>query len=339
MIANERACGPATGALALAVSVAVAACGGARPGDAVAQTGQASCVGAAPGTAGVSSCGTGESCCESMTVVGGSFLRSYDGVTFTDTAYPATLSTFRLDKYEVTVGRFRRFVAAVVSGWVPQSAAGKHTHLNAGKGLNGGTETGWDPSWTASLATTPAAWTANLQCGYPYDTWTPSEGADESLPINCASWYEAYAFCVWDGGFLATEAEWNYAAAGGAEQRVYPWSNPPNSTTADYTYASYDCLGDSCSFQDILSVGTDPMGDGKWGQSDLGGNVAEWNLDVQATYPTPCDDCASLGAGPNRSIRGGGFNSDLTGVLAAGRDANTPDSRNEIYGIRCARTP
>jgi formylglycine-generating enzyme required for sulfatase activity len=178
-----------------------------------------------------------------------------------------------------------------------------------------------------------------LQCGYPYDTWTPAAGADENLPINCENWYEAYAFCIWDGGFLPTEAEWNYAAAGGREQRVFPWSNPPGATTADYTYASYDCLGDSCSFQDILPVGSDPAGDGNWGQSDLGGNVAEWNLDVQAPYPAPCDDCASLGAGTNRSIRGGGFNSDLTGVLAAGRDANTPDTRNEIYGIRCARTP
>jgi formylglycine-generating enzyme required for sulfatase activity len=288
---------------------------------------------------GVAGCGpAGESCCTSLAVAGGTFLRSYDGVTYTDKSAPATVSSFQLDKYEVTVGRFRPFVAAVVRGWAPSSGAGKHAHLSGG-GVNGGTETGWDASWTALLGTTPAQWTTSLQCGYPYGTWTVSAGANESLPINCETWYEAYAFCIWDGGFLPTEAEWNYAAAGGNDQRVYPWSDPSSSMTADYTYASYDCLGDTCSFQDILAVGSDPTGNGKWGQADLGGNVAEWNLDVQAPYATPCTDCANLAAGPNRTIRGGGFTSDLTSVLASGRDANTPATRNEIYGVRCARAP
>src|ERR1041384_1721974 len=51
-------------------------------------------------------------CCESLRVPGGTFNRGYDGVLYNDANYPATVSDFRLDKYEVTVGRFRAFVKA-----------------------------------------------------------------------------------------------------------------------------------------------------------------------------------------------------------------------------------
>jgi len=88
------------------------------------------------GGPGLSDCGPHkESCCVSLDVPGGTFYRSYDGVTYTDKSYPATVSPFRLDKYEVTVGRFRQFVSAVVAGWRPRPGSGKHIHLNGGRGL------------------------------------------------------------------------------------------------------------------------------------------------------------------------------------------------------------
>jgi formylglycine-generating enzyme required for sulfatase activity len=92
-----------------------------------------------------------------------SFSRSYDGVGFADDRWRAQVSSFRFDKYEITVGRFRTFVAAVVAGWKPPAGAGKHAHLNGGKGVaasGGGFEPGWDPSWVTSddLPTDRATW-------------------------------------------------------------------------------------------------------------------------------------------------------------------------------------
>jgi formylglycine-generating enzyme required for sulfatase activity len=54
----------------------------------------------------------------------------------------ASVSAFRLDRYEVTVGRFRKWVD--VGSPEPAKGAGLHTHLGGGQ-LAG--ETGWDTAW------------------------------------------------------------------------------------------------------------------------------------------------------------------------------------------------
>ena len=57
--------------------------------------------------------------------------------------------------------------------------------------------------------------------------------------MNCINSYEAVAFCIWDGGFLPTLSEWGYAAAGGNEQREYPWGATAPGTANQY--AIYNC--------------------------------------------------------------------------------------------------
>jgi formylglycine-generating enzyme required for sulfatase activity len=252
------------------------------------------------------------------------------------------VSSFRLDDYEVTVGRFRTFVAAARGGYRPASAAGKHDHLSSGLGLlttDGGYEPGWDAAWNDKLS---ADWDVTLDCNPAYATWTPAADK-ERLPINCVNWYEAYAFCIWDGGFLPSETEWEYVAAGGGEERLYPWGTEPPSATR----AVYGCMrnadGGSCTgFANIAPVGAELDGRGRWGQSDLAGNLWEWVLDIY-NIPTPpgaCANCTDLvGRGGARGTRGGAFYSPPEAMATPNRGSDPPDLRDWNVGVRCARTP
>jgi formylglycine-generating enzyme len=277
------------------------------------------------------SCGPSgnDDCCKSLLVSGGTFYRSYDGVDFLDKSYPASVSDFYLDKYEVTVGRFRRFVNAGMGTQKnpPGNGAGAHPRI---------TGSGWNPAWNTHVAADTAALFAGLKCYASYETWTDAPGSNENKPLNCLDWYTAFAFCAWDGGRLATEAEWNYAASGGSEQRYYPWSRPPSSTTIDDGYAVY-CGGSCWSMQNVGSKS--PKGDGKWGQSDLGGNAWEWTLDWNSSaFPVPCHDCAVLDGGTYRNFRSGAYNDIASTLRSATRHVYLPEYHG-IVGARCARSP
>jgi formylglycine-generating enzyme required for sulfatase activity len=245
------------------------------------------------------------------------------------------VSGFLLDRYEVTVGRFRKFVDAY-PGSKPRARAGEHPKIPG---------SGWDVGWDSLLPAGAAALKTAVKCEPTFNTWTDGPGANEHLPMNCLDWYVAFAFCAWDGGRLPTEAEWNYAAAGGGGadgQRVYPWSKPPSSTTIDSTYAVYGCGPDgSCAFSDVQAVGSkSPKGDGKWGQADLGGSLWEWVLDwYENPYDPSCDDCANLTPSSDRVIRGGSFYVDAPELVSSFRDDFEPARRSRGITARCARTP
>ncbi|HTA18503.1 MAG TPA: SUMF1/EgtB/PvdO family nonheme iron enzyme, partial [Polyangia bacterium] len=315
---------------------------------------------------GLQACGPlHEYCCTSILVPGGTFFRSYDGVScpggdppddppelgcYTHATDPATVSDFRLDKYKVTAARFQNFTTAVDAGWRPTVGAGVHTHLAQGLGVADGRaggqhEQGWQAEWNADLTSDASgAWNRYVMFnsgGLPDATPSPDR------PVGAVTWTQAYAFCIWDGGFLPTEAEWNYAAAGGAQQRVYPWSNPPTSTTLDCAHAAFqgDANNTCGPDQDVLPVGSkSPLGDGRWGHVDLAGNRSEWTLDWLDTYMNPCVDCARLQApsadevptfAPQRVLRGE-YGVLLTSYRGSDEESGTYDG---LVGFRCARAP
>jgi formylglycine-generating enzyme required for sulfatase activity len=314
-----------------------------------------------PGGPGITTCGPGgsgtESCCASLEVSGGTFYRTYanDGGGPAAEADQATVSTFRLDRYEVTVGRFRRFVSAAMptvygpKGWTPSAASGKHAHLNGGRGLSNGSSPGtYEPGWALSSNGGLELTDAKLTCDPAYATWTAVPAGNENRPINCVNWFESYAFCIWDGGFLPSEAEWEYAAAGGSQQREYPWGAETPGTRDEYAifgagyYATcyYPDGGPCGDATNIAPVGTAARGAGAWGQFDLAGNVFEWNLDSAAGYANPCTDCFSMQVPLYyQRLRGGDFGSTVQFLLPAYRGEDPTTTRSYGLGFRCARTP
>jgi formylglycine-generating enzyme len=327
--------------------------GGANP-DAAGQ----SC---APGGPGRTNCGPdAESCCTSLLVPGGTFFRTYDkekigdgGIPYvtlgpdaspTDEADPATVSSFRLDKYLVTVGRFRPFMKAWADGYRPPVGSGKHVHLNHGKGL-ANTEGGFEPGWLAAYDKEVDPTKFTLRCVYGVST---IRSDDDRRPINCVDWWDAYAFCIWDGGFLPSEAEWIYAAGGGDEQREYPWGSTDPGSSSEY--AIYGCYypnpaSPACtSAKNLAPVGTATAGAARWGQLDMAGQVEEWLLDVHASYRSPCVDCAfapeDLRGSDYRAEHGGAFYGLSWVAVAPYRGVSgVPDYRWISTGLRCARGP
>src|SRR5690606_12527848 len=117
-------------------------------------------------------------------------------------------------------------------------------------------------------------------------------------------------------------AEWNYAAAGGTAQRLYPWgTTSPTCALANFFGGSG--ATDYCYSSFTIGVGV-LGGNGSYGQSDLAGNVQEWTLDSHAVAATaffePCDDCAYLSSTPtSRVTRGGMFSSVASALTTTSR--------------------
>lgn len=226
----------------------------------------------------------------------------------------AAVSVFELDELEVTVARFRRYVREFAGP--PPAGAGSHRHLN---------NSGWRSEFDDSLPATRDALLESLRCNAGWATWSDEPGELERYPITCVSYYVAFGFCAWSGGRLPTEVEWEYTAAGGAQQRPYPWGDrEPNATLALFSSLSLE------------PAGARPAGRARFGQLDLAGSVQEWVLDRYAPYPAACDPCAELESGSERVVRGGDWLVEGDALHSWQRFAFDPTLALGNVGFRCA---
>ena len=180
--------------------------------------------------------------------------------------------------------------------------------------------------------------------------WKRPEGPGSGIktrmkhPVAHISHNDALAYCRWAGMRLPTEAEWEFAARGGLEQKRYPWGDtltPEDEHLCNIWQGEFPTRNT----RKDGYVGTAPVDafpPNGFGLYNVSGNVWEWCQDwFSATYHVGNTRQNPVGppSGTSRVIRGGSYlchKSYCNRYRVAARSSNTPDSSTGNTGFRCA---
>jgi formylglycine-generating enzyme required for sulfatase activity len=181
--------------------------------------------------------------------------------------------------------------------------------------------------------------------------WNRPEGPDSSIdhrqdyPVTHVSWHDAAEYARWAGKRLPTEAEWEFAARGGLEQKKYSWGDeltPGGQHFCNIWQGDFPRLdtGED-GYRGPSPVAAFP--ENGYGIYSLTGNVWEWCADwFHPTYHQTATRVNPVGpaTGIQRVMRGGSFlchKSYCNRYRVAARTSNTPNSSTTNLGFRCAR--
>jgi sulfatase modifying factor 1 len=167
----------------------------------------------------------------------------------------------------------------------------------------------------------------------------PLNSSDERFnhpdqPVTSVSWFDAVAYCAWLASRtgkayrLPTEAEWERAARGGREGKLYTWGDEPPEDQPRYSQ--------------MWLAGPEQVGQrppNGFGLYDISENVHEWCADwYDETYYqySPSRNPQGAASGKRRASRGGSWRHQIKITRVAARSSIPPEFKYSDYGFRCA---
>lgn len=246
---------------------------------------------------------------ELITIPAGAFTLGHKTSSDASPQHQLELREFRIGKYPVTNQEFAEFISGdgyqIEKFW---------------------TAMGW--KWLQSRPQTEPGFWSDPRFNIPRH------------PVVGVSWYEAVAFCKWLSEKsarrvrLPTEAQWEKAARGANDARVYPWGDRYETNRANTAELGFGRTSPVDAFPD----GASPSG-----VCDLAGNVYEWTLskwgrnwqELEFTYPYRADDGREdIDGSAARVMRGGSWFNPSIEAQVWHRARFLPGSRASNIGFR-----
>lgn len=170
----------------------------------------------------------------------------------------------------------------------------------------------------------------------PPPGWDDPRFNHPDQPVTSVSWFDATAYCEWlsekTGKLyrLPTEAEWERAARGGLEGKLYTWGDEAPKHQPRYA--------------ELWFNGPERLGQRQangFGLYDISENIHEWCsdwYDERYYVDSPSRNPQGPVIGTRRSSRGGSWRHQIKITRVAARSSIPPEFKYSDYGFRCART-
>jgi len=164
---------------------------------------------------------------------------------------------FYLDRHEVTIGQYEKFLEALpkIENWktlLPPTTVGTQSTI-------GDLE--------------PPEWNDILNRARKGDKYNGQIRITRDTPVFFVNYASAYAYAKWKKRRLPTTNEWLRAASGN-DRRPYPWGTNPDASGINLAIGKKE--SELKTYDHMMPAESNPSDIGPFKHFDLGGNLSEW---------------------------------------------------------------